>query len=45
MQGFFVGTAVKDKAPTVYESDEYKALYQQLLEFAKCGTKYYTALF
>ena len=31
----FMGTAVKDKAPTVYESDEYKALYQQLLEFAK----------
>jgi len=31
----FMGTAVKDKAPNVYESDEYKALYQQLLEFAK----------
>jgi hypothetical protein len=30
-----MGTAVKDKAPTVYGSDEYKALYQQLLEFAK----------
>lgn len=30
----YLGTAVKDKAPQVAKSDEYKELFQQLLQFA-----------